>query len=61
MNLFAKIGREFRLFQDILLVKKWTGDISPDSENLVADDYERAADQFAGNVAFRFEGQSTTY
>lgn len=61
MNLFAKIGREFRLFQDILLVKKWTGDISPDSENLVADDYERAADQFPGNIAFRFEGQSTTY
>lgn len=61
MNLFAKIGREYRLFQDILLVKKWTGDISPDSENLVADDYERAADQFAGNIAFRFEGQSTTY
>jgi len=61
MNLFAKIGREYRLFQDILLVKKWTGDISPDSENLVADDYERAADQFASNIAFRFEGQSTTY
>lgn len=61
MNLFAKISREYRLFQDILLVKKWTGDISPDSENLVADDYERAADQFASNIAFRFEGQSTTY
>ena len=39
MNLFAKLAREYRLFQDILLVKKWTGDISPDSDHLVADDY----------------------
>lgn len=61
MNLFSKLGREFRLFQDLMLVKKWTGDISPDSENLVADDYERAVDKFSGNIAFRFEGQSTTY
>ncbi|ABI76300.1 very-long-chain acyl-CoA synthetase [Hyphomonas neptunium ATCC 15444] len=61
MNLFAKLGREYRLFQDILLVKKWTGDISPDSDHLVADDYEQAVDKFSANVAFRFEGKSTTY
>lgn len=61
MSFLSVLAREFRFFQDVRLVKKWTGDISPDSENLVADDYERAVDKFSGNIAFRFEGQSTSY
>ncbi|MBI1398901.1 long-chain-acyl-CoA synthetase [Hyphomonas sp.] len=61
MNPFAILAREFRYFQDIQLLGKWTGDISPDSDFLVADDFERAVDAFPDNIAFRFEGRSMTY
>ncbi|MFN3912658.1 long-chain-acyl-CoA synthetase [Hyphomonas sp.] len=61
MNPVAILAREFRFFQDAQLLKKWTGDISPESDFLVADDFERAVDAFPNNIAFRFEGQSTTY
>jgi fatty-acyl-CoA synthase len=61
MNPFAILAREFRFFQDVQLLKKWTGDISPDSDFLVADDFERAVDAFPDNIAFRFEGRSMTY
>jgi fatty-acyl-CoA synthase len=61
MNPFAILSREFKFFQDAQLLKKWTGDISPDSDFLVADDFERAVDAHRGNIAFRFEGKSTTY
>ena len=61
MNPLAILTREFNFFQDAQLLKKWTGDISPDSDFLVADDFERAVDAHRGNIAFRFEGKSTTY
>ncbi len=61
MNPIAILAREFAFFQDAQLLKKWTGDISPDSAFLVADDFERAVDAHSANIAFRFEGQSTTY
>ncbi len=40
---------------------KLLGDISAESENLVPDDFERAVDTYRTNVAFRFEGDITTY
>lgn len=61
MNPVAILAREFRFFQDAQLLKKWTGDISPDSDFLVADDFERAVDAHKSNIAFRFEGRSMTY
>ncbi|MFN7053977.1 long-chain-acyl-CoA synthetase [Hyphomonas sp.] len=61
MSIVSVLAREFRFFQDVQLVQKWTGDISPDSAHLLADDMEQAADKFAGNLAFRFEGHSMTY
>jgi fatty-acyl-CoA synthase len=61
MSIFSILTREFRFFQDVQLVQKWTGDISPEAAQLVADDLEKAADRFAGNLAFRFEGHSMTY
>jgi fatty-acyl-CoA synthase len=61
MSFFSVLAREFRFFQDVRLLKKWTGDITPESDHLVADDMEQAADKFRGNLAFRFEGQSLTY
>ena len=61
MNILSKINREYRLFQDVLLLNKWTGDIKPESANLVPDDIERSVDRFPDNTAFRFEGRSWTY
>lgn len=61
MNVFSILAREYRFFKDVREMQKWTGNISPDSDNLVADDFERSADQHAASVAFRFEGRSTTY
>ena len=61
MSFFSVLAREYRFFQDVRLVKKWTGDITPESDHLVADDMEQAADKFRANIAFRFEGKSLTY
>lgn len=61
MTPFGILSREFSFFLAAQRLKKWTGDISPDSANLVADDFERAVSKFPNNIAFRFEGQSTTY
>ncbi len=61
MNPIHVLKREVAFFLNVRRLQKWTGDISPDSANLVADDFERAVDKHGSNVAFRFEGSSTTY
>ncbi len=61
MNPFVIIPREFAFFQAAQRLKKWTGDITPESDFIVADDFERSVDAHKKNVAFRFEGKSTTY
>ncbi|MGZ3298672.1 MAG: AMP-binding protein, partial [Asticcacaulis sp.] len=35
--------------------------VNPDSSNLVCDDFEKCADQFAGQVAIECDGRSLTY
>jgi len=61
MNPFVIIPREFAFFQAAQRLKKWTGDITTESDFVVADDFERSVDAHKKNVAFRFEGKSTTY
>ena len=61
MGFVETIRREANTLLTLQRVKKWTGDIAPDSENLVADDFESVVDKFPNNVAWRFEGQLTTY
>jgi len=61
MGLVEKIRREANTLLTLQRVKKWTGDIEPDSSNLVADDFEAVVDKYPNNVAWRFEGQLTTY
>ena len=61
MNIFQKLMREFRTIRVLLALKKLTKDIAPDSEQLVADDIEDTVDKFPNNVAWRFEGNLTTY
>ena len=61
MGVFQTIQREANTILTLSRFKKWTGDITPDSENLVADDFERVVDKYPNNVAWRFEGQLITY
>lgn len=61
MNPLAILSREISFFLSVQRLSKWTGKISPDSDNLVADDFEKSVDQHKKNVAFRFEGQTVTY
>jgi len=61
MGLWQTIKREVGTILTLQRIKKWTGDIDPESDNLVADDFERAVDKYPNNVAWRFEGNLTTY
>ncbi|MEO1552325.1 MAG: long-chain-acyl-CoA synthetase [Pseudomonadota bacterium] len=61
MGFVETIRREANTLLTLQRVKKWTGDIAPDSTNLVADDFESVVDKYPNNVAWRFEGQLTTY
>ncbi len=61
MNPVKILTREVQYFSKLQKMLKSAKDISPDSENIVADDIERTADKFAARVAFRFEGEDTTY
>ncbi|GAB5456299.1 MAG: long-chain-acyl-CoA synthetase [Henriciella sp.] len=61
MGLFQTIKREANTILTLQRVNKWTGDIAPDSTNLVADDFEAVVDKYPNNVAWRFEGNLTTY
>ncbi len=61
MGLWQTIQREVGTILTLQRIKKWTGDIDPESDNLVADDFERVVDKYPNNVAWRFEGKLTTY
>ncbi len=61
MNPLAVLSREAQFFTTMSRLQKMTRDITPDSANLVADDFERSADRYGRNIAFRFEGRSMTY
>ncbi|MEM9054016.1 MAG: long-chain-acyl-CoA synthetase [Pseudomonadota bacterium] len=61
MGLFQTIKREVNTLLTLQGVKKWTGDIAPDSVKLIPDDFEAVVDKYPNNVAWRFEGKLTTY
>lgn len=61
MNPFSILRREIAFFRDVRRLQKWTKDISPDSAHLVVDDIETIVDRYPDNIAFRFEGASTSY
>ncbi|MEO1322780.1 MAG: long-chain-acyl-CoA synthetase [Pseudomonadota bacterium] len=61
MGLVETIRREATTLLTLQRVNKWTGDITPDSANLIPDDFEAVVDKYPNNVAWRFEGQITTY
>ncbi|HBL92737.1 MAG TPA: long-chain-acyl-CoA synthetase, partial [Hyphomonas sp.] len=53
--------RDLDFLRMAIRMHKLIGDVTPDSRQLVADDFEESVDKHAGNIAFRFEGKLTTY
>lgn len=58
---FSQMKRDLDFLRMAYRMNKLIGDVTPETEQLVADDFETSADKFAANVAFRFEGGLTTY
>src|SRR5262245_27239384 len=61
MTIGEAIRRDWLLIQGIRRTYGAYGKIGSDWPETVGDDLERAADSFANNIAFRFEGRSLTY
>jgi len=58
---FSQMKRDLDFLRMAIRMHKLIGDVTPDSRQLVADDFEESVDKHAGNIAFRFEGKLTTY
>ena len=61
MKLWEEIRRDWDLLSGVIGTYRAYGGISDTFPETVGDDLEKAADKFAGNVAFRFDGRSVTY
>ncbi len=60
-GLWAQAAREWRYFRGLAATISRIYAIKPTSDRLICDDFEHAADRFAGRTAIRFEGKSLTY
>ncbi len=61
MRLFANIARDFTFMKRLMRILRRIKSVSPDSGNLVCDDFEKAAAQHPDRVAVLFEGKTMTY
>ena len=61
MSRMAELSSNWKTFSGIRRLLKLTGDLGPESTNLVPDDFEATVDKHRANVAFRFEGDVITY
>jgi fatty-acyl-CoA synthase len=61
MGVFTRIKRETRFMSALNRLLRGIKGISPDSRDLVCDDFERSADRFGDNVAVICEGRRLTY
>lgn len=60
-TLLKSIKREATAVRILLGVKRWLDPVTPDSEELLADDLENIVDAHGEADAFRFEGRRMTY
>ncbi len=61
MGLAARIAREIRFVSGLARTLWRVRKIDPDSDVLICDDFEQAADDFADHTALLFEGERYTY
>ncbi|ESQ87178.1 acyl-CoA synthetase [Asticcacaulis sp. AC460] len=61
MGFFASIKRDATFVKRMIRILRSISGVSPDSPNLVCDDFERVADRYKDNLAVLFEGKTLTY
>jgi len=61
MRLVANLKRDFTFMKRLVRILRRIHNVSPDSPNLVCDDFEKAATQFSKQPAVSFEGKTLTY
>jgi fatty-acyl-CoA synthase len=61
MSLIDTIKREFTYVTAMSRITKWINDISPDSTNLLPDDFESVCDAHNARPAVLFEGKTWNY
>jgi fatty-acyl-CoA synthase len=61
MSFIATMGRELGYVSALLRTKKMLKDLSPDSAELLPDDWEKICDRFGAKPAIEFEGRTWTY
>jgi fatty-acyl-CoA synthase len=61
MRLKAKLEREWRFVRGLNRTLKRVKSIAKDSDNLICDDLQAAADQWRDRAAMTFEGRTVTY
>ncbi len=61
MGLLSNLKRDWQTLRGAWRLLADIKDLSPDSENILADDLEKSFDKHASKVAIRFEGDIMTY
>jgi fatty-acyl-CoA synthase len=61
MGMFERIGREYELITGLQRTLKAYEPVTSNPNITLGEDIERTVDRFPKNVAFRFEGQNTSY
>ncbi|WP_395647074.1 long-chain-acyl-CoA synthetase [Terricaulis sp.] len=61
MDVMARIAREYRFLDGLARTLLAVRQIDPESNNLICDDFEAAADKFEDHTALIFEGARYTY
>jgi fatty-acyl-CoA synthase len=61
MRLLKSAVREAKTVRILLRAKKWRDPVTNESTELLADDLEAAVDSYRNNLAFIFEGRTTSY
>lgn len=61
MGWIANIKREVTYVTAVSRINKWLKDLSPESSNLLPDDFEAVCDKFGSSPAIIFEGKTWNY
>lgn len=61
MNLISLLKREITYVSALSRINKWLVDLSPESKNLLPDDFEAVCDKYNSSPAIIFEGRTWNY
>ena len=61
MSLISNLKREITYITAVSRINKWIKDLSPESTDLIPDDFEAVCDKYNSNPAIIFEGRTWNY